>query len=435
MSAARAVTATFAKFRLTVATAGVGAGIVRGPGLACVRPAVVGNECTETYAAGAVVTLTARAAAGSGFTGWGGACAGAGTADCVVTMSAARAVTATFAKFRLTVATAGVGAGIVRGPGLTCVRPAVVGNECTETYAAGAVVTLTARAAAGSGFTGWGGACAGAGTADCVVTMSAARAVTATFAKFRLTVATAGVGAGIVRGPGLTCVRPAVVGNECTETYAAGAVVTLSARAAAGSGFTGWGGACASAGTADCVVTMSAARAVTARLLNEQGLARLAGRLHYGGVEHRGDCDDHGVDARVAHEITVVIVKGAAISRGERLALGTVPSADGDEGCLRQVLHDVAGVARPVLAEADQPDTEHVQMLKLPERFVQVPDSSPSGGRRFKSSHPDHICLHYGVCSGASRAMRTKDSIVRRNASPGGRRTEKYSRPLAGTLT
>ena len=60
-------------------------------------------------------------------------------------MSAARAVTATFAKFRLTVATAGVGAGVVGGPGLTCVRPAVVGNECTETYAPGAVVTLTAR--------------------------------------------------------------------------------------------------------------------------------------------------------------------------------------------------------------------------------------------------------------------------------------------------
>jgi hypothetical protein len=97
-------------------------------------------------------------------------------------MSAARAVTATFATFRLTVATAGVGAGTVGGPGLTCVRPAVVGNECSETYAAGAIVTLTATAAAGSGFKGWGGACTG--TADCVVTMSAARAVTATFAKF-----------------------------------------------------------------------------------------------------------------------------------------------------------------------------------------------------------------------------------------------------------
>ena len=243
---------------LSVTKSGSGSGTVTSTpdGINC------GRACSLSVTRGRAVTLTARAAAGSGFTGWRGACAG--TADCVVTMSAARAVTATFAKFRLTVATAGVGAGIVRGPGLACVRPAVVGNECTETYAPGAVVTLTARAAAGSGFTGWGGACAGAGTADCVVTMSAARAVTATFAKFRLTVATAGVGAGVVGGPGLTCVRPAVVGNECTETYAAGAIVTLTARAAAGSGFTGWGGACAGAGTADCVVTMSAARAVTA---------------------------------------------------------------------------------------------------------------------------------------------------------------------------
>src|SRR4030095_7403753 len=99
------------------------------------------------------------------------------------------------------------GAGIVRGPGLTCVRPAVVGNECTETYAAGAVGRLTSGAAAGSGFTGWRGACTG--TTDCVVTMSAARAVTATFAKFRLTVATAGVGGGGVRGAGRNCLRPA----------------------------------------------------------------------------------------------------------------------------------------------------------------------------------------------------------------------------------
>jgi hypothetical protein len=70
-------------------------------------------------------------------------------------------------------------------------------------------------------------------------------------------------------------------------------------------------------------------------------------------AEHRGDGHDHGVDPRVGHEITVVIVKGAVINRGERLALGTVASADGDEVRIRQVLHDVTGVARPVLAEAD----------------------------------------------------------------------------------
>jgi len=145
---------------LSVTKSGSGSGTVTSTpdGINC------GGACSLSVTRGRAVTLTARAAAGSGFTGWRGACAG--TADCVVTMSVARAVTATFAKFRLTVATAGVGAGIVRGPGLACVRPAVVGNECTETYAAGAIVTLTARAAAGSGFTGWGGACAGAGTAD-----------------------------------------------------------------------------------------------------------------------------------------------------------------------------------------------------------------------------------------------------------------------------
>ena len=197
MSVARAVTATFAKFPLTVTTAGVGAGTVRGPGITCVWPAAVGRDCTETYAARAVVRLTATPAAGSGFVGWSGACTG--TDDCTVTMSVARAVTATFAKFPLTVTTAGVGAGTVRGPGITCVRPAAVGRDCTETYAARAVVRLTATPAAGSGFAGWSGACTG--TDDCTVTMSVARAVTATFAKFPLTVTTAGVGAGSPNRP------------------------------------------------------------------------------------------------------------------------------------------------------------------------------------------------------------------------------------------
>jgi hypothetical protein len=146
-----------------------------------VWPAVTGRDCSETYAARAVVRLTATPAAGSGFAGWGGACTG--TDDCVVTMSAARSVTATFAKFRLTVSTAGAGAGTVRGPNISCVWPAATGRDCSETCAARAVVRLTATPAAGSGFAGWGGACTG--SRDCVVTMSAARTVTATFVKFR----------------------------------------------------------------------------------------------------------------------------------------------------------------------------------------------------------------------------------------------------------
>ena len=259
MSVARAVTATFAKVRAHRDHGGRRCrNRAAAAGITCVWPAATGRDCTETYAARAVVRLTATPAAGSGFAGWSGACTG--TDDCTVTMSVARAVTATFAKFRLTVTTAGVGAGTVRGPGITCVWPAATGRDCTETYAARAVVRLTATPAAGSGFAGWSGACTG--TDDCTVTMSVARAVTATFAKFPLTVTTAGVGAGTVRGPGITCVWPAATGRDCTETYAARAVVRLTATPAAGSGFAGWSGACT--GTDDCTVRMSVARAVTA---------------------------------------------------------------------------------------------------------------------------------------------------------------------------
>ena len=104
-------------------------------------------------------------------------------------MSAARAVTATFAKFRLTVATAGVGAGIVGGPGLTCVRPAVVGNECTETYAAGAVVTLTATGGRRLRLHRLGRRLRGRGHGRLRGHDERRPGVTATFAKFRLTVA------------------------------------------------------------------------------------------------------------------------------------------------------------------------------------------------------------------------------------------------------
>ncbi len=76
----------------------------------------------------------------------------------------------------LAVARAGSGSGRVRSTDglINC------GSDCSETYAAGTVVTLTARAARRSVFTSWSGACSGTAT-TCVVTMDAAKAVTATF--------------------------------------------------------------------------------------------------------------------------------------------------------------------------------------------------------------------------------------------------------------
>ena len=75
----------------------------------------------------------------------------------------------------LTVTKAGTGSGTVTSSpaGINC------GSDCSESYASGTNVTLTAAPGAGSTFAGWSGACSGTGS--CAVTMSAARSVTATF--------------------------------------------------------------------------------------------------------------------------------------------------------------------------------------------------------------------------------------------------------------
>ncbi len=156
-----------ANYLLTVFLAGTGSGTVSGPGISCP------GDCTETYLEQTVVTLTASANTGSTFTGWSGDCTGTG--DCIVTMDAAKNVTADFTldQHDLNVALAGDGSGTVTGPGITCP------GDCDETYDYGTVVTLTASANTGSTFTGWSGDCTG--TADCVVTMDQAQNVTATF--------------------------------------------------------------------------------------------------------------------------------------------------------------------------------------------------------------------------------------------------------------
>jgi hypothetical protein len=79
-------------FDLTVARAGNGSGRVRsGDNLINCGP-----DCSETYANGATVTLTARATR-STFMGWSGACTGTAP-TCTLTMSSAKAVTATFTR-------------------------------------------------------------------------------------------------------------------------------------------------------------------------------------------------------------------------------------------------------------------------------------------------------------------------------------------------
>ncbi len=75
--------------------------------------------------------------------------------------------------YALDVTKNGTGSGTVAGGPINC------GSTCSASIASGTVVTLTATPAAGSTFGGWSGACTGSGS--CVVTMTAARSVTATF--------------------------------------------------------------------------------------------------------------------------------------------------------------------------------------------------------------------------------------------------------------
>ena len=161
---------------LTVSRAGTGSGSVSSnpAGISC------GTTCSATFAAGSNVSLTATPAAGSTFTGWGGACSGTGA--CSVTMDAARNVTANFTSipvYTLSVAKAGTGQGTVTSSpaGINC------GATCSASFAAGTAVTLTPVAAAGSSFTGWSGACSGAGS--CTVTVSGATTATASFTSGR----------------------------------------------------------------------------------------------------------------------------------------------------------------------------------------------------------------------------------------------------------
>ena len=77
-------------------------------------------------------------------------------------------------QYSLMVAQNGSGTGTVTGSGINC------GNVCTNGYAPGTVVKLTANPASASTFTGWsGGGCSGTGT--CTVTMNASTSITATF--------------------------------------------------------------------------------------------------------------------------------------------------------------------------------------------------------------------------------------------------------------
>src|SRR4029077_8527946 len=135
------------------------------------------TSCSASYDSGTPVTLTARPAAGSIFSGWSGCDTVSGT-TCTVTMNAARVIAAIFAPQTFTLSVNHEGSGTV-----TSISPDArinCGNACSASYNGGTAVPLRSRPGFPDVFVGWsGGGCSGTG--NCVVTLGANTTVTAKF--------------------------------------------------------------------------------------------------------------------------------------------------------------------------------------------------------------------------------------------------------------
>ena len=371
MSQARTVTARFVSrsFALDLSGSGGGSGTIATaegvqPPLSCgVAAGTRSGSCTATYPAGTVVNLLATAATGSRFGGWGGACTGAG--DCTVTIDQARSVSATFdlMPFTVTVAGSGPGAGRVTADpvGIDCVLAAGHGSGvCAAAFPAGTAVTLTAIAADGSSFTGWTGACTG--TAVCVVTVDQALTVSAAFGleSTTLTVVGAGDGDGAVAASpdGIACtITAGTAAGTCAAEYPGGTSVTLTATAAAGSAFVRWDGDCA--GTAACVVSLDAARTVSATFTRRSAGLRVAGAGTGSGSVASGPGIGEGLACTITEGVAAasgcrievalggVVTLTAAAEPGFLFAgWGSVPACSTEPSCAVTVGAETAVTAR-----------------------------------------------------------------------------------------
>jgi hypothetical protein len=242
---------------LTVAKTGSGTVTSSPAGIDC------GATCSAEFLEGSKVALSAKAAAGSTFVGWSGACSGAGL--CEVTMSEAGEVSAAFEAepvpgVALAVSLEGSGSGTVTSDsGLISCAP-----FCEDEYAEGTEVTLTASPAEGSQFMAWRHCdTGGIEGRQCTVTMSQAKEVSAYFSTTHsLTLAKAeGSGPGKVQSSpaGVICLYGC---KSTTASFLEGKSVTLKATPAKHFHLASWEGDCEGKGA--CELSMGEDHEVSA---------------------------------------------------------------------------------------------------------------------------------------------------------------------------
>ena len=160
---------------LSVSLAGsTGSGTVKSdrPGIDCPQ------TCSVAWEQGTTLALVAEASRGSRFAGWSGACLG--LQECQLTVDAAKAVSARFARqVRLRVQVVrrkgSVGSVVSTPAGINCP------SACARDFDQGARIVLRAKPRRGSRFVGWAGACGGTG--PCAIRLDANSGVRAVFRK------------------------------------------------------------------------------------------------------------------------------------------------------------------------------------------------------------------------------------------------------------
>ena len=311
-----------APVRLTVTKTGAGAGIVREDVMGALR-IDCGADCTEDVTPGDTVPLIAVPQYGSEFVGWSGTgeCTGSGN-PCTATIGADATVTARFdvRQWRLTVSLAGSGSGTVTGGSINC------GSTCAADFPHNDMVTLNTTASPGSTFAGWSGACSGTGS--CVVTMDAAKSVTANFSASLHSLSIARTGEGTVSetmpGSSISC------GSTCSADYAEGTRVTLVGSPAECYDFTGWGAPCS--GIGPCTVTVSGPTTLPATFEIRRFNLRVSG---VGGATIRSGSGsiDCGRTCEATYDCGSVASLEAGCPRGYRIDSWSLPSCGSSTSC------------------------------------------------------------------------------------------------------